>query len=507
MSNNKISVLDCTLRDGGYYTNWDFPEEIIDAYFKAINDLPIDYVEIGYISKEQPNYHGAFFYLPRTVLENCRSKCDRKFSIMVNEKDVSSADIPELLHRAKGFVDLVRLAVKPENINSSINCGKELKKMGFKVALNLMYASEWNQSFPNRKSLDEINNAFDFFYIVDSYGALFPEDVQSVVKYLKDNLNIPIGFHGHNNLELAMANSLSALESGIDLIDSTVIGMGRGAGNLRTELILSVLQKRYGINLDFDVLYNITEKFQDLKQTYGWGTNLPFMVSGLYSLPQDAVMSKVKKRYFSLNEYSNVGKSDFENSKNFKLNKKYKYALLVGGGESVYTHKAAIIEYLNQNPEVLVIYASSKNVGELIGIDNHQIHFLAGNEGKRLELELENHSNNSNRTLLLAPEFFSTLNYLPKKCSDQIFYLKNEDFQQKYKRSVTALILQFCLSNNVSSIYITGYDGYGISMNKAELELFEENQKIFDDFNNNLTLKSITPTEYRLESKSIYTLI
>lgn len=503
----KPLLLDCTLRDGGYYTNWDFPEELLVAYFESTNKLPIDFIEIGYLSKQKKEYHGAFYYLPNTILEKCRNRCDRKLSVMINEKEISEEDLSFLLTDTAGKIDLIRLAVKPENLERSLKLGKLIKEKGFLVALNLMYASEWKENYPETTILKKINENFDFFYLVDSYGGLFPESVDQKITYLKEKLSTIVGFHGHNNLELALANTLSAKQAGAGIIDSTIMGMGRGAGNLKTELLLSVLYKEENIRIDFDILNSITETFEEFQKKYGWGTNLPYMVSGLRSLPQDAVMSQVKKRFFSLNGF----KEDVSFKKNifnedFKLPFAFTKAILVGGGDSVKKHKEALNEFTKNDEDLLIIFASSKNVSCFMDSPNFQLHFLAGNEGKRLQSEL-NIKDISKRAAIIAPDFFSTLSFVPQELQNRSIKLDNENFDQTYNRSMTALILQFCLQNSIKELFTTGYDGYGGAMTKEELELFEENSGIFKDFGNDLTIWSLTPTEYPLHSKSIYTLI
>ncbi len=499
-------VLDCTLRDGGYYTNWDFPEELVNYYFEAINQLPVDYVEIGYISKPQVVYRGAFYYLPFSVLSDCRKKCDHRLAIMLNQKEISLGEYSDLLKHARGMVDLIRLAVKPENIDNAILAGREIKDLGFEVGLNLMYASEWGNNFPSQLQLNKIKEIFRYFYIVDSFGGLFPEDVKSYIERIKSDSKLTIGFHGHNNLELAMANALSAIDAGIKIIDSTILGMGRGAGNLKTELLLSILYKIKGVNFDFDILNSLTGKFDQLRIDYKWGTNLPFMVSGIRSLPQDSVMSKVKKRYFSLNGFTQQSNFKISKTQSLKLKVQSDKAVIVGGGDTVKVHSSALIEFLRDNPEIPVLFASSKNVSALSGLPNQQWHLLAGNEGKRLEKELEDNEF-ENRVGIAVPEFFNTLNYIPQKIRHNTVTLEDKNYLEKFKRSVTAVILQLCKQKNIKEILLCGYDGYGPTMNKAELELFEENERIFKEFGEELRLISLTPTEYGVNSQSVYTLI
>ena len=103
-------------------------------------------------------------------------------------------------------------------------------------------------------------------------------------------LTIPLGFHGHNNLEMAFTNARMAIDYGADLIDCTITGMGRGAGNLKTELMLTYLKATNNLQFNLLALNTLINEFKVLQSQYKWGTSLPYMVCGAYSLPQTEVM-------------------------------------------------------------------------------------------------------------------------------------------------------------------------------------------------------------------------
>jgi len=179
MNSNKLNVkiLDCTLRDGGYYTNWDFNKDLVYKYIDAFNELPVEYLEIGYRSKPMPEYLGQYFYCPDFVVRDLASRSNKKLAIMLNEKDVSSTDLAALLAPMVGLVTLVRLAVDPHNLKRAVALAQAVKNMGFEVGFNVMYMSKWHgiPSFLNQ--LDLVNGVSDYFYMVDSYGGVFPNDV------------------------------------------------------------------------------------------------------------------------------------------------------------------------------------------------------------------------------------------------------------------------------------------------------------------------------------------
>ena len=135
INQKKIQLLDCTLRDGGYYTNWDFDESLVEQYFKTINNLPVEFIEIGYRSKAQQKYEGAFFYLPQYLLEFCKKQSSKKLVIILNEKEFSPDDVEEVLKPCAGMVYMVRLAVAPHRLKNALKIAEAVKKMGFLVSL------------------------------------------------------------------------------------------------------------------------------------------------------------------------------------------------------------------------------------------------------------------------------------------------------------------------------------------------------------------------------------
>ncbi len=513
LGQNQLTLLDCTLRDGGYYTEWDFDENIVDEYFETMNQLPVDYIEIGYRSKFKEGYAGAYYYLPDFVLRSIKSKTDKKLAIILNEKEVLPEDLDVLLNPCKGLVTMVRLAVAPENYKRALILAKKVKNLGFLVSFNLMYASRWETIFKLDENIKDLNTAADYFYVVDSYGGLYPEQVTEIFKKLKQHLNIRLGFHGHNNLEMALVNSLAALSAGAGIIDSTICGMGRGAGNLKTELWLSVLHQQYGIPVDFDALNALTNSFSALKEKYKWGTNLPYMVSGAFSLPQDTVMSQVKKRYYSLNAIieevcqtgiSEIPETGFPKFGNNGLSKK---VLIVGGGNSVVKFSSALIELLRIYPEICIIYSSSKNVHVFSDLPNLQIHCLSGSEGKRLEKSFK-FEVLENRMFVVPPKNISVNNYVPLPFFENTFQLEEINFIDTFKTSATAMAIQIAVQLMAKELFLTGYDGYGEAVTKDQLELFDENQFIFDHLKEGQhELAAVTPTFYALPSKSIFSLI
>lgn len=509
-----MKILDCTLRDGGYYTNWDFNKEIIDNYLKSINSLPIDYIEVGYRSKPKNEYYGEYFYCPINLLKQIKVNSLKKIAIMLNEKDVNFDDISPLLDPILGIVDMVRIAVDPNNLKNALGLIEIIKNMGFETGLNIMYMSSWINNSNFIENLKLVNHNVDYLNMVDSYGGVYPDDIRLIYNLVRSKTNVKIGFHGHNNLELALINSLTALDCGAEIVDVTVTGMGRGAGNLKTELFLTSLNAYGKLNFDFNDLSMLVDTFSNLQNKYRWGTNLPYMVSGANSLPQKDVMDWVGKRFYSFNSIiralknQTLGIKDNLNLLTFNPNQIIDKVIVIGGGVSGKDHSSAILEYLNNNLEIAVIHVSSKNVIPFSQISNFQIHCLSGNEGHRLESFFINFP--MINKLAILPPFPRTMGtYIPEFFKDHSYQLQQISFTDGAFESVTAVAIQVAIEYGVKEIQFVGFDGYDEPVTENEMSLFNENEYLFKKLNESgVNFYSLTPTKYlNLKSKSIYSLI
>jgi len=510
---NTIQILDCTLRDGGYYNNWDFSDELVELYLKSINALPINFIEIGYRSIPKKEYAGAYFYLPENLIDSIRDKTNKPLVIILDEKDVSEDNLTDLLIPCIGKIEIVRLAVLPKNLERATALTIKIKELGFKVSINLMYASLWSSSLYEELNHNILNQHLDYFYVVDSYGGLYPDDVKHIFSKLKNKLNIPLGFHGHNNLELALINSLTAIQSGATVVDVTITGMGRGAGNLRTELLLSILHKKNNLSVDFDSLEEVVNIFSDLKVNYNWGTNLSYIVSGVNSLPQTSVISQLKKRYYSLNSIidNSINKDVTLNSeailKLFKPNFNVENLLIVGGGNTPLKYKNALKHFLNFRKDIGIIYVSSRNVSIFHELSNIQIHCLPGKEMKRLKGEVSL-LNTKDRYFVFPHQKYSNDRSLDLDFEKDSFMLPDYSIFKDFTNSATGMAFEICTILSGKNIYITGFDGYNKKITKEQKELAIENQSVFDEaIQNGLNVQSLTPGNYDVPVESIYSLI
>lgn len=511
-----IKLLDCTLRDGGYYTNWDFDKELVKTYCESMESLPIDYVEVGYRSIPLEGYLGEYFYCPVFVMKELKEMMpSKKLVIILNEKDIRASHVTELLSPCQGYITMVRIAVDPLNFKRAIELAKAVKIMGFEVAFNVMYMSEWKEDDSFLDLFYDLENTINYFYMVDSFGGVFQEDVKNIVKLIKSKTNIKLGFHGHNNLEMALANTITAINEGCEIVDSTITGMGRGAGNLKTELLLTYLNSRGIKDIAFADLSETVSFFEDLKKKYNWGTNLPYIYSGCYSLPQKQVME-----WIGMNRYpvTSILKALDNKKKLFEDNLKLPCfeneiknddVLIIGGGKSVEKIKKALRIFSQQNKNLKIIHTGLKYISNFKKVENNQYYALVGSEGTKL-LSYIDDIDILNKKFIYPPYPRKMGTLIPNVILPASYELSSIDFTKITNDSPLVIAIQLAINLKAKNIYLIGFDGYDTNINKNQFKLVQENQNVFLDLLNieKIETCSLTPSKYeKLKYSSIYSLL
>ena len=509
-----MKILDCTLRDGGYYTNWDFNEETVDAYIRAMNALPADYLELGYRNNPTEEYMGKFGYSPVSVLRHIRETCTKRLDVMLNEKSTHPEDLDRLLKPIVGLVDMVRIAIDPKNFDRAVVLAKAVKAMGFEVGFNCMYMSKWQTEYPGfLKKLGVLDSFADLFCMVDSFGGITPTELTEIYKEVRANTQCPVGFHGHNNLQLGLINTITAMQLGVDYVDATILGMGRGAGNLNMELLLTYLNAHEGLKVDFNVLGDVITAFTPLYEKYRWGTNLPYMIAGANRIPQKEVMEWVTNRVYSFNSVvralENRKNNSVDNAKYpvFEPDQKFGKVIVIGGGNSVSEHLAGIKAFLDA--DTALVFSTARHASLFADVDCTKFYAIVGTEGRRMAKNVP--SEGFRDTVILPPYPRTMGTEVPAFAEHRTHELASVDFIREFKDSSTTIAFQMALDIADGEIYCIGFDGYpGSVLSEKEVTLTHENNTIFAAVSATIghKLQSLTPTLYKsLAVRSIYQLI
>ena len=301
-----IKVVDCTLRDGGLVNNFAVTDEFVKNLYRTNIKAGIDYMEFGYkASKEifSKEDYGKWKFCDeediRAIVGN--NDFDMKIAVMT---DVGRTDFKnDILKKEDSVIDMVRTATYIHQIPAAVEMIQDAHEKGYETTVNIMAISKVREEdlYKGLELLAESD--VDVIYLVDSFGAFYPEQIRRLTDHymnIAEKHGKKIGIHAHNNQQLAFANTIEALTNGASLLDATVSGMGRGAGNCYMESLLAFLRNpRYNLVpvMDFVQKYIREEK----EKGNIWGYDIPYLLTGIMnSHPSSAIRFMGNQR----NDYS-----------------------------------------------------------------------------------------------------------------------------------------------------------------------------------------------------------
>jgi 4-hydroxy 2-oxovalerate aldolase len=287
-----MRIIDCTLRDGGFYTNWCFSPSFVAMYLDALRASGIHNVEIGYRFNRRKEKSGPFAYSADEFLASLNIHRDANVGVMINAGDFMGEGRTEVKAIGRTFpqseahpICFVRIAAQIGEVAAANELRSELVGLGYRVHLNLMRMSNLRcESGWEALDLAAIE-AFGDITLADSFGELLPADVNPIIQRMRLLTDAILGVHMHDNMGLALANTIASIEAGVDSIDTTVAGIGRGAGNAKTEAVASllplILGSGVGSGLDADRLNMLACEFEDLQSQHRWGPNDYYLAGAL----------------------------------------------------------------------------------------------------------------------------------------------------------------------------------------------------------------------------------
>jgi 4-hydroxy 2-oxovalerate aldolase len=287
----RIKVLDCTIRDGGLCNDWDFDHALVARVFRALADAGIDYMEVGYRAAAGGEQGGPWRRCAEDDLARVLEPGRMKLCTMVDAGRVNLQDIPPANDTV---IDVMRIATYAHQMDEALRLLDDALNKGYETFVNVMAISTLAPDDVDRFLLRLAGSGVHNVAIVDSFGALYPYHVRYLVHKYMNYLGegVKVGVHFHNNQQQAFANSIVAIDEGVDFVDATVLGMGRGAGNCPLELLLFYLD-----NPRFDVapVLDLIETFADLQADLRWGYHLPYAITGYYNLHPNSAIERMAR--------------------------------------------------------------------------------------------------------------------------------------------------------------------------------------------------------------------
>lgn len=537
MKNNHAIILDCTLRDGGYYNNWDFSPEFVRGYLDSISSAGVKVVELGLRSGKNEKFMGPFAHTTDKFIGGLDLPSNLKYGVMINANELTGDVEKDSLFLQKLFpiraneskIKLVRIACHLHELMPAIPAINWLKFSGYEVGLNLMQITNVDLGMA-KKCLREISkSSLDVFYFADSLGSLSPEMVPDILNAIKSEWSGPIGIHAHDNLGLAMANTLKANQCGATWLDSTLTGMGRGPGNVKTEelLIEASIAGWQEISLT-STLQFIQEYLHCMKIECGWGTNPYYYLSGKYEIHPTYIQEMIgDSRFESLDILAVIDFLKTSNSKSFKQSNLSlarlfmpdeglvgdfrpqsviggRDVVILGAGKSLKTCGYALESYIkSQKPFVIALNATKSVEENLINlrVTCHPVRMIS--DTKKYEALDQNF-------VMPAPPIADRLSLALKNKKINIYGIKVEP--EKFEAHNGFCILPNTLAigyalaiahaGDAKRIVLAGFDGYG--PNDPRTHEVQSTLNLFLSNANERDLISVTPTDYKLQTKSIY---
>ena len=296
----EIRVLDATLRDGGLVNNFRFSDEFVKDLYQTNIKAGVDYMEFGYkadtdIFKEE-DFGKWKFSKDEDIRAIVGDNADTGLKIAVMA-DVGRCNFKrDILPKNESPIDLIRIDCYIHQIPAAIEMIEDAHKKGYETTCNIMAISTSGEN-DWRAALDMVcKSSVDAVYIVDSYGSLYPEQIQRICHLYKeysDKYKKELGIHAHNNQQLAFANTIEAMTQGVSFLDATVDGMGRGAGNCALELLLGFLKNpKYKVDPILKIIEEHTHKLKE--DGVKWGYDIPYMLTGQFNTHPRPAISFVK---------------------------------------------------------------------------------------------------------------------------------------------------------------------------------------------------------------------
>ena len=538
MNKKTPKLLDCTLRDGGYYNAWDFSVDLINDYLESMSAISVDYVELGFRSLEANSFKGSCAYTTDNFIRQLNLPSNLQLGVMINASEIVNHKqglvyaLSQLFKPSiKSPLTLVRIACHMHEFESALPACFWLKEMGYEVGVNLMQIAE--------RSKDEIEKVahlasqypIDVLYFADSMGSMSPDHTSDIISTLRLGWEGPLGIHTHDNMGRAMANSMCAVSNGVTWIDSTVTGMGRGPGNVQTEYLAIEMAEFKKIPLNLAPLFSVIDKhFKPLQSEYCWGMNPYYYLSGKYGIHPSFIQEMLSDSRYDdedlftvIDNLREIGGKKFsiktlESGRNFYKGEPSgswspysliheKEVLIIGAGPSANRHRKALEDFIiNFQPIVIALNTQVTVREDLIDIRaaSHPVRLLADCSSHiTLPQSLVIPESMLPESILSALEGKRLLDFGIAIESNTFSFCDTHCFLPS--PLVIAYALAIAASGKASRILLAGFDGYS-----ADDPRTSEMDKLLSDFQKNKDappLLAITNTRYKLQSTSVYSML
>ena len=383
----KRYLLDCTLRDGGYINDWEFGHDNIVNIFERVVSSGADYIEIGFLDDRREFDINRSIFPDTSCAEKIYGKLNRKNTTVLAMIDYGTCDITNLQPVEESYIDGIRVIFKKDKMKPAMEYCRQVRKLGYKVFSQLVSVT----SYSDAELMEVVELANDVrpfaLSMVDTYGLMNPAELTHIMDIIDKNLrdDIVLGFHAHNNFQLGYVNATTALEYDTEraiLVDGTLYGMGKSAGNAPLELVAMYMNEHMGKDYVITEMQEaITTSVTDFQRRSPWGYQLFYYIAASNRVHPDYVSYLMNKRTLSVtavNEILSRLPEEEKLAKNMKLIEKLymdyqkhecddsgdirrlaasiadRQILIIGPGTTIVKNRSEIQDYIDKKDPLII---------------------------------------------------------------------------------------------------------------------------------------------------------
>lgn len=532
---SKLYLLDCTLRDGGYVNDWEYGAGSIKSIFSRLDSSGVDTIEVGFIDERRPYDPNRSIYPDTKSIEPIFDGMEKPNAMVVAMIDYGTCGIEHIAPKSESHLDGIRVIFKKHLQDKALEFCRQIKEKGYKLFINPVSVTTFSDE--EMITLIEKINKIDPYAvtIVDTYGLMHSDKLLHYCNIMNEHLNkdIILGYHAHNNFQLAYSNTIAVMENVKDRdvsIDGTLFGMGKSAGNACTELVAMYMNEKFGKHYDINQIQeaidiDITKEFAKKE----WGYRPMFYISALNECHPNYVTQLLEKKTLSVKQMNEIlCRLPKENDKNLlydkdlceKLYQEYqnkeiddanaiaslkkafadRKVLLVGPGSSIINERKKILDYISvENPIII----SVNFLNEIFNID----YVFMGN-AKRYSQFFSKIYNNDSKVKIICTSNITcakehidyTVNYASLVCKESEVIYDNP----------LVLLLNLLFKLGINKVTIAGFDGYDEKIENCYYKEYvpllydmstvpyrnTEIKKYLKDISSKIQVTSLTETQY-----------
>lgn len=528
----KVTLLDCTLRDGGYLNDWKFGKDNMSTIFERVVSAGVDVIEVGFLDDRRE------FDPERTIMPNTESvgrifaDMDRRETMVVGMIDFGTCAIENLQPCEQSYLDGIRVIFKKEKMHPAMEFCKQVKALGYKVFSQLVSITSYTDD-ELREVIDLVNECHPYaLSMVDTYGLcdapMLAHIVQVIDRYL--DKDICLGYHAHNNFQLGYANAVSVLNSGLErdvLVDGTLYGMGKSAGNAPLELLAMYMNLNFGKAYDLGQLQEaISTCILDLYRKKPWGYTLFYYIAALNRCHPDYVSHLMNKRTLSVSAVNEILQripEDKKLGKDMKLIESLyldyqkrecedsqtiqhlqwllsgKKVFMIGPGKTVQSQAEKIRDYVErERPLVILVNQIPENVAA-------DVLFLT-NSRRYLQMSSRLQKPENKKLPIIATSNVRLTGTLNAK---YVSYTSLIDEKGEFPDNSMMMLIRLLMKIGVDQVALAGFDGYtadNVNFYDANMEysfikekadsLNESGRQFFESVKDRINIEFVTFSHY-----------